>query len=298
MIKVGLNNNLPDFVALYRLLKTHPDVEIMWVHDFGRVSSITQTYPELVGEADSAMTATPDYKAINLYIGPAEPRLKEAMAANADLKAILTSSYGHSATSVDCPLEIGLPEFNRKALVRGARVTHMPEEFTMLGALALMPLARNLLLTGDITGSVLLGGERMSTWGRYYREWFVEELCERVLRPLQSSFNSRFKVIPFSVTGNVRMATFMIESKINPVDLRQIYHRFYDDHRHVVILDESVQEIRAGMVEGTNKAVISLVGGEGCFSVSVAFDARYRMGHGNILHLLNLLFGLDERTGF
>lgn len=28
MIKVGLNNNLPDFVALYRLLKTHPDVRL------------------------------------------------------------------------------------------------------------------------------------------------------------------------------------------------------------------------------------------------------------------------------
>lgn len=298
MIKVGLNHNLPDFVSLYRMLKAHPDVEIKWVHNFGRTVPIDQMYPQLAGEGDFKFAETLDLNDINLYIGP--DLSLEVMAGIPDLKVIGVSQMRVPELNA----EIGLPEYNRKALVRGARVAYLPDEFTYLGALALMPLAKNLLLGDAVEGSVVFSSRAnddrsitAGTWNGYFKDWFTEQLTEQVLRPLQQSFGGTFRVVPFNVPGNVSMATFVVPMRMSGDDVRELYHKFYDDHRHVVILGEN-RDVRPGMVEGTNKAVISINVNDGRLFVSVAFDSRFRMGHGVIVHVMNLLFGLDERTGF
>lgn len=298
MIKVGLNHNLPDFVSLYRMLKAHPDVEIKWVHNFGRTVPIDQMYPQLAGEGDFKLAETPDLTDIDLYIGP-DLGPKDVVD-NPGLKVIGVSQLRDPELNA----EIGLPEYNRKALVRGARVAYLPEEFTYLGALALMPLAKNLLLGDAVEGSVVFSSRAnddrsisAGTWNGYFKDWFTRQLTEQVLRPLQQSFSGTFRVVPFNVAGNVSMATFVVPVRMSEEDVRELYHKFYDDHRHVVILGEN-RDVRSDMVEGTNKAVISVSEDDGRLFVSVAFDVRSRMGHGVIVHVMNLLFGLDERTGF
>lgn len=300
MIKVGLAHNLPDVANLVRHLVKHPDVEIVWMHNFGRTFPVSQQYPELMGEFDMKYTDKPDFTAINLFIGwPISNDIKDSDG----LKSIFCTGYTNCAGAVDHPVEIGLPEFNRKALVRGARSAYLPDEITYLGALALMPLARNLLLGGDINAALLLSGtdpgnpRDMAAWGSCLSDFFTQELREKVLRPLQMSFNSPLRMLPFDVKGNVSMATFVIDTTMNLCDIMQLYHDFYDDHRHVTVLPENSPEVKACQVEGTNKSVIGLKAENGRLYVSVAFDSRMKLGTGNIIHIMNLLFGLDERTG-
>lgn len=301
MIKVGIIHNLPDVVNLVRRLVKHPDVEIVWMHNYGRTYKVSQLYPELVGEFDLKYTDHPDLSAIDLLIGwPPNPGTKLPDG----LKSIFCTGYTNCAGCVDHPVEIGVPEFNRKALVRGARSAYLPDEITYLGSLALMPLAKNLLLGGDICGSLLLAGGTdgngapcTSAWGCSLCDASTHELREKILLPLQTSFNSRLRLLPFDIRGNVSIATFIIDTKMNLCDIMQLYHDFYDDHRHVTVLPENFLEVKACQVEGTNKSVIGLKIEEGRLYVSVAFDTRMKLGAGNIIHIMNLLFGLDERTG-
>lgn len=300
MIKAGIALNSPHLINLVRLLVKHPDVEIVWMYDSGHTSPVSQKYPELTGESDMKFTDRPDFNAINLFIG--SPLDNNTAPPPASLKSIFCTGYNNCAGTVDHPVEIGLPEYNRKALVRGARSAYMPAEVTYLGALALMPLAKNLLLAGDINATVLLAGGTdpatcMSAGGCHTDEFLTHELREKVLQPLQTSYNSRLNLLPFSVKGDVSMATFIINTTMNLCDIAQLYNNFYDDHRHVVILPENAPDVKACQVKGTNKSVIGLKAENGRLFVSVAFDRSIKLGTGNIIHIMNLLFGLDERTG-
>jgi len=302
MIKVGITHNLPDVVNLVRLLGKHPDVEIVWMHNFDHTFDITNSYPELTGDISLRYTDRPDFNAIDLYIGaPYREDHKKLAFANPALKAIFCAPYDHCADAAGCPVEIGLPEFNRKALVRGARAAYLPDEITYLGALALMPLAKNLLLGSPISASVLLptdtdarGGEAR---GMFMSDSLTRELREKVLLPLQTSFNAPLNILPFSTPSHVCIGTFVIDTRMNLCDILQIYHKFYDDHRHVVILPDTAPGVYSRLVEGTNKSVIGLRLADNRLFISTAFDSRFKLGAGNIIHLLNLLFGLDERTG-
>lgn len=301
MIKTGIALNLPDVTNLVRMLRRHPDVDIVWMHNFNRTHSITYDFPQLIGELDLKYTDTPDFKAIDLYVG-SPFRNPNDFADNPNLKTIFCAPYMDCAGSVNCPVEIGLPEYNRKALVRGARAAYTPDEITYLGALALMPLTKNLLLGSPVGGSVLLNHSDahkgdLEGWGKYVGSFLTHELCEKVLLPLQNSFNQPLNLLAFNTAGNVSMGTFVIDTRMNLCDIRQLYHSFYDDHRHVVILPENVPAVAAKMVEGTNKAVIGLNLDAGKLFITVAFDGRMKTGAGNIIHIMNLLFGLDERTG-
>lgn len=292
MIKTGLSAKVPDFVGLVRYLKSHPDVEIAWVTNAGRQAVVSYLYPELTGEFDGKFAEAGDFDAIDLYIGPWTPEVD----AHPDVKAVIYGETDGAVTAV----ESGLAELNRKALVRGARVAAVPALTEIVGALALMPLARNLMLTAPIAGAMLLPESDPR-----YAETAVgilgdEELAplRRALTALQTSFAAPMRVVGFTTADDVAMATLTVDCRMPLADVARLYHDFYDDHRHVVILEDPVHDVCAAMVRGTYKAVVSLKSDGTTLTVTTAVDSRQRTGAGAALHLLNLLFGLHELTGF
>lgn len=291
MIKIGLSAKAPDFVALVRHLKSHPDVEIVWITNAGRQAVVSNLFPELTGEYDGKFAEDEDFDAIDLYIGPWTPEIDT----HPDVKAIVFGT-ADGTTAV----ESGLAEFNRKALVRGARVAVVPELTEILGALALMPLARNLMLTSSITGAILLPETETR-----YAETAIGPLGEarfvqlrRILTSLQTSFAAPIRLLGFTTADDVAMATLEVDCRLGVSDVAKLYHNFYDDHRHVTILEDPIHDVCAAMVRGTYKAVVSLNSDGSTLTVTAAVDSRRRTGAGAALHLLNLLFGLDELTGF
>ena len=299
MIKVGLDQRITNPVAMVRYLIKHPDVDLVWIYNGGKTAPVAETLPALTGDCSLSAVAEPQWGGIDLYIGPGAPGLEEAFLVNDSLKVIFTTDSAEIRNSLAAPAEIGLAEFNRKALVRGARVAYQPDVYTMLGALALMPLARNLLLGDGITGLMKLRSDNsaISPSPIPIADNLLQPLRSQVLGVLQTSFSAPLKFERLADSMTVVYANVSVPTKMNFDDLLKIYHDFYDDHRHIVLLDSV--DICPEMVQGTNKTILSLsLAEDGRLNVKIEFDSLYKCGAGNALHLLNLLFGLDERIGF
>ncbi len=290
MIKVGIRLSSEITSQLVRLLLNHPDVDIKWI---STEANISKHFEELCGELPATISTTADFDAIDLYIGNEFPGLAAKLEQNEKLKAVVTRASNEPEGSV-----LGVAEFNRKALVRGCRMAVQPNVVTLLSALALMPLAKNLLLNSSIAVTMLLPIEEKGLrlgYGMIPAENF-DVLNNKIISQLQTSYTS---AISAATVGNgyssFAGAEFKLGCKMELDDIMRLYHEFYDDHRHIVITNGSIHQ---AMVRGTNKTVISLDhDGANNLNVSIGFDAIYKAGAGNIVHLMNLLFGLHECTG-
>lgn len=297
MIKTGVRLTPKITSDLFRLLVKHPDIELKWIS--GPKDFVSTVVKELPGELD-AVPNTENFEDIDLYIGPDTTELEAFINSSPETKAIIIDDKFEGTPAAD-EASIAVCEYNRKALVRGARITYNPCLTTLLGALALMPLAKNLMLNAPIYGNIvqpessILPARYALSPGFENTDCF-EELKTRVLKELQTSFNAPIYVNTLSISNeSFACATFSVEIKISEEHLKEIFHKFYDDHRHIFFSDSAITD---RMVMGTNKTVITLsVDGNGRPMVCVAFDARLKGSAGNVVHALNLLFGLDELTG-
>lgn len=300
MIKTGLTITSESSADMIRLLLGHPDVELRWVACPAGAAA-ANLFDELTGEV-AELPSTPDWDGIDLYIGPwsadTEARI---LRSGSTLKAVFTDPGARLDVYEEGAAALGVAEFNRKTLVRGARVAAQPDAVTMLCALALMPLAKNLLLGPAIGGTVLLPGTEgrrgFTMPGQPLPQGAFRELHDEILSKLQTSSDPDYRVYTVRGDGSSTFAAATLGLGVNMSldDITALYRDFYDDHRHVALTARSVSE---AMVRGTDKAVISLRQGQDrTLWVTVGFDAAYKAGAGNAVHLLNLLFGLDERTG-
>ena len=77
--------------------------------------------------------------------------------------------------------------------------------------------------------------------------------------------------------------------------LEKIFDEFYHDHNFTFRIPRPAT---ADDVAGTNKCLLSVSKpDERTAVVTVACDARLKAAAGNVIHCLNLLFGLQETTG-
>ena len=293
MIKVGISAAVPDLVNTVKFLNAHPDVELQWIYNNGNSARVAAVFPELTGEVNDTFALEPDFDTIDLYIGP----WGDDIVADESLHTIFTTC----PPSIPEGIVIGVPEYSRKALVRTAGGAFIPTTTTLLGALALMPLAKNLMLNSAINASAILpvaDRRRANAAMGILSDKEFAELKEHILSQLQTSFVSPIDMTAFTTADSVAMATFVIPTSLEISDVAAMYHAFYDDHRHVVLLEDPSTPVCAAMVRGTNKAVISLAPAADAIEISVAFDDTIKRGSGLAGHLLNLLFGLDELAGF
>ncbi len=301
MIKTGINLSPLISADLIRLLINHPDVDLRWVSGASMpAEGVSAVFDQLQGEVGE-VPVTADLSAIDLYIGNDFQGLEQFIDGSATAKAIVLGPQlrlpGYEGAV------LGVCEFNRKALVRGARLAIQPDVPTLLGAIALMPLAKNLMLNSPICGTMLLPQSRMNGAGDFrlaaatMTPMTFRPLREQILGQLQTSFSSPVEITAIeNRTSPFACAILTVDMKMGLDQACALYRDFYSDHRHIVFPTHAVNE---AMVHGTNKTVIGLgQDGLGRLIVTVGFDSRYKGAAGNVVHLLNLLFGLDERTGF
>lgn len=315
MIKTGISIYDGITPELIRLLIRHPDVEISWLVDRGEPVSVL--FDNMLGMDNLPVVdmreGNPDLSGIDLYIGHDSAWLREGIEAYPEMKVIFTGGApGYEG------LIAGVCEYNRKALVRGGCLAMQPDVPTLLGAIGLMPLAKNLMLNSPISGTMIVPHpyEKYESKSPYDRADFkiypsgtdetgarsngfgFETLRKDILEELQSSFNTSLEINVIQTgASDFACAILTVDVKMRAEQAKEMYQEFYGDHRHI-FFPENMQ-ITDRMVRGTNNTAIVLSNdGQGRLVVTVGFDSRYKAGAGNILHLLNLLFGLDERTGF
>ena len=160
MIKAGIIGGAGYTAGeLIRLLLNHPDVELVWVNSTSNAgNAVSSVHQGLVGETDLHFTSETDFEAIDVvfFCTPhgESRKFMESHDIPEDLKIVdLSQDYRIAG---DHDFVYGLPEVNRKYLNRGKRVAN-PGCFATAIQLALLPLAKNLLLNSDIHVTAITG---------------------------------------------------------------------------------------------------------------------------------------------
>lgn len=313
MIKAGIIGGAGYTAGeLIRILLNHPDVELIWVNSSSNAGNpISSVHQGLIGETDLIFTSSTPFNEVNVifFCTPHGESKKfiESHDIPEDLKIVdLSQDFRLEG---DHDFIYGLPEINRKYIIRGKRVAN-PGCFATAIQLALLPLAKNLLLNSDInitaiTGSTGAGVKPSATshfsWRNdnisVYKPFKHQHLAEikQTLKSLQNSFNSEINLIPMRgcFSRGIFVAAYL-DCPIALDEIKKLYEDYYDDHRFTFISDK-MPDLKD--VVNTNKCIIHLEKEGNKLLIISVIDNLLKGASGQAVHNMNLLFGLHERVG-
>ena len=299
---------------LLRLLVNHPDVEVMWIHSTSNAGNpVTDIHQGLIGELDLTFCADTRLDEIDvLFCCTPHGETKKFMDSHdvpEDLRIVdLSTDYRIEDGTHD--FVYGLPELNRKRIVRGAKRVANPGCFATAIQLALLPLAKNLMLNSTIhvtaiTGSTGAGVKPSATshfsWRNnnvsIYKPFRHQHLAEirQSLSQLQQSFKADIDFIPVrGCFARGIMAIIYLDCPVSIEQIKQLYEEYYDDHNFTFITDKA-PDLKD--VVNTNKCIIHLEKVDNKLLITSVIDNLVKGASGQAVHNMNLLFGLHERIG-
>ena len=313
MIKAGIIGGAGYTAGeLIRILLNHPDVELIWVNSSSNAGNpISSVHQGLIGETDLIFTSSTPFNEVDVifFCTPhGESKIFiESHDIPEDLKIVdLSQDFRLEG---DHDFIYGLPEINRKYIIRGKRVAN-PGCFATAIQLALLPLAKNLLLNSDInitaiTGSTGAGVKPSATshfsWRNdnisVYKPFKHQHLAEikQTLKSLQNSFNSEINLIPMRgcFSRGIFVAAYL-DCPIALDEIKKLYEDYYDDHRFTFISDK-MPDLKD--VVNTNKCILHLEKEGNKLLIISVIDNLLKGASGQAVHNMNLLFGLHERVG-
>lgn len=296
MIDVSiLGADTPDGGELLRLLAIHPEVELAEVQAPGLEGTpVSVHHHGLIGETTLSFTASVDYSRCDvLFVCGDSLDAAEFMklrSVRPDLRIIMLRMPG-ALDPGRGGVVYGLPEINRKLLVRGATAAVVPRPLASMTLVALYPFAMNRLLSGDVKISVtapraIIDATDIAATAR--------EIGSR-LAEVQNGFTGH--VTLDSRPGDARRSALMeiiLDCRLSLQQTLDLYD-IYDDHRFAFV---TTAPVGVSEVAGTNKCVISVsICDSGHVSLYAAADCRLRGAAGEAVHIMNLMCGLHEKTG-
>lgn len=314
MIKVGIIGGAGYTAGeLIRILLGHPDAEIVFVNSSSNAGNrLCSVHEGLIGETDIVFTdQLPLDKIDVLFFCTAHGDTRKFIDEHTlpeSLKVIdLSQDYRLAAVGND--FIYGLPELNRRAICHSTHVAN-PGCFATAIQLALLPLARNLMLNDDvyvnaITGSTGAGVKPQATthfsWRTdnisVYKPFVHQHLAEikQSVRQLQSSFDSVIFFVPYR--GDFARGIFcsvMTKNGVALEDLYNIYRTYYETDSFVHVVEEPID---LKQVVNTNKCLVHLDKFQDRVLVTTCIDNLVKGASGTAVHNMNLLFNLKETTG-
>ncbi|MCQ2111579.1 MAG: N-acetyl-gamma-glutamyl-phosphate reductase [Bacteroidaceae bacterium] len=314
MIKVGIIGGAGYTAGeLIRLLLNHPDVELTFVNSSSNAGNrLSQVHEGLIGETDMVFTDRLPLDQIDvLFFCTAHGDTKKFLDQNElpeNLK-VIDLSMDYRLESEDNKFIYGLPELNRREICKSQYVAN-PGCFATAIQLALLPLAKNLMLNDDIyvtavTGSTGAGVKPSATthfsWRTdnlsIYKPFTHQHLPEimQSLKHLQSSFSSKINFVP--VRGDFArgiFATVIVKNAVEIDELYRIYRDYYAEDSFVHVVEESID---LKQVVNTNKCLINLVKNGDQLLIVSCIDNLLKGASGTAVHNMNLLFNLKETVG-
>ena len=314
MIKVGIIGGAGYTAGeLIRLLVNHPEAEIMFINSQSNAGrKITDVHGGLLGETDLEFTDQLPLDTIDVLffcMGHGDTRrFLESHTLPEGLKVIdLSMDYRLKDESHD--FVYGLPELNRRATCSAQHVAN-PGCFATAIQLALLPLAKHLMLNDDvmvtaITGSTGAGVKPQATshfsWRdnnlsvyKAFQHQHVPEI-KQSLKQLQQSFSHEIDFIP--VRGDFPRGIFAmvtVRTKTEIDELYRIYSEYYeaDSFTHVVR-----ENIDLKQVVNTNKCLLHLEKQGDKLLIISCIDNLLKGASGTAVHNMNLMFNLEEKVG-
>lgn len=317
MIKAGIIGGAGYTAGeLIRLLVNHPDVELSWVNSSSNAGNrIDSVHQGLIGDTDLKFTDGLPFEGTDVLFlctphGFSRPFLEEHKAELPDEMRIIDLSQDFRLADGTHDFVYGLPELNRRNIVHDCKHVANPGCFATAIQLAMLPLAKNLLLNADvhvnaITGSTGAGVKPKPTahysWRNdnvsIYKPFRHQHLAEirQSLTQLQQSFDAEIDFIP--VRGPFSRGIFASLYLDCPVELdvvRGLYDEYYSDHSFTSVTDK---EVDLKDVVNTNKCLLHLDKIDGKLLITSVIDNLLKGASGTAVHNMNLLFGLQEKVG-
>ncbi|MDE6097440.1 MAG: N-acetyl-gamma-glutamyl-phosphate reductase [Muribaculaceae bacterium] len=309
MIKIGImGGSSPIAGELIRLLIHHPDADIIWVNSRSMAAgAISDVHAGMHGDTELRFSSGYNLAEVNLVFlcstpGETEDFLKENPEIPDKLRLIDLSGYCMGTEN----FIYGLPELYRKTMVRGGTRVAIPGAIATVLQLALLPLAKNLMLNCEIFATGITPQSDRPAMPNFaaaagnicldrpLRHPQAEEAVAN-LSTLQSSYQAPIQLVSMrGPQSRGTMVSLLLDAATDLQHLRELYDNFYDDHNFVYLTDRPV-ELKD--VVNTNKCLIHLQKFDGRLLISAAIDNLLKGGAGTAVHCMNLLFGLAERTG-
>lgn len=314
MIKIGIIGGAGYTAGeLIRLLIYHPEAEIVFINSQSNAGrKITDVHGGLLGETDLKFTDQLPLDTIDVLffcMGHGDTRrFLESHTLPEGLKVIdLSMDYRLKDESHD--FVYGLPELNRRATCSAQHVAN-PGCFATAIQLALLPLAKHLMLNDDvmvtaITGSTGAGVKPQATshfsWRdnnlsvyKAFQHQHVPEI-KQSLKQLQQSFDHEIDFIP--VRGDFPRGIFAmvtVKSKLEIEELYRIYTEYYEDDSFTHVVRENID---LKQVVNTNKCLLHLEKNGDKLLIISCIDNLLKGASGTAVHNMNLMFNLEEKVG-
>lgn len=314
MIKVGIIGGAGYTAGeLIRLLINHPDVEIVFINSSSNAGNLVADIHEgLYGDTDLRFTDQLPLNQIDvLFFCTAHGDSKKFMESHEipeNLKIIdLSQDYRLKAEGND--FVYGLPEMNRRAICKAMHVAN-PGCFATAIQLAVLPLARNQVLSGPISVNAITGstgaGVKPSATSHFswrdnnlsvYKVFQHQHLHEikQSIHQLQPDYNGDIDFIPYR-GGFPRgiFVTAVVRSKLPIEEITKMYQTYYDDDSFTHVVERNID---LKQVVNTNKCLVHLEKYDDKLVVISCIDNLLKGASGTAVHNMNLMFGLEETTG-
>ena len=317
MIKVGIIGG-SGYTAgeLIRILMFHPNATLDFVYsttNAGKPLSIA--HHDLMGDIEMNFTdqVNPDVNVVFLCLGHGKSKafLEQNQFSNHTKIIDLGNDFRliKDAAFDGKQFVYGLPELNKTA-IQSANYIANPGCFATAIQLALLPLAKNGLLTDDVhinatTGSTGAGVSPSETthfsWRNnnmsHYKAFEHQHLGEinQSIQQLQTGYPNELLFVPNR--GDFArgiFATLYTKVEESLEDIVTKYEAYYADQPFVTV---TTTNINMKQVVQTNKCIISLMKKGNRLLITSVIDNLTKGASGQAIQNMNLLFGLEETTG-
>ena len=298
---------------LLRILLNHPNVEIVFVHSSSNAGNhVSEVHSGLIGETDLFFTSELALHAIDaLFLCSAHGDSKKFIEANEipQKVKIIDLSTDYRAKDKNHDFVYGLPELYKEAIKQAQHVAN-PGCFATGIEIALLPLASKALLKDEvhihaITGSTGAGVKPSPTLHFSWRESNISmynafthrhlQEIRQSINELQPDFNQRLNLIPLrgDFTRGIYVTAYT-KCDLSLEEAYALYRSYYKGAAFTFVTDINPD---LKQVVNTNKVILYLEKhGDKLLIVSI-IDNLLKGASGQAVQNMNLMFGLDEKTG-
>lgn len=312
MIRVGIIGGAGYTAGeLIRLLLNHPEVELVFVHSSSNAGAyLYEVHEGIFGDTDMRFSDSFDLNSVDvLFLCSAHGKSREFWSGNVmpeDLKVIdLAQDFRDESEGY----VYGLPEM-QFAKIKSAWKVANPGCFATAIQLALLPLASAGLLPQEVqvtavTGSTGAGvkpgatthfswrNNNMSVYKAFEHQHLLE-IC-RNLKNLQPDFSGKVNFVP--MRGDFARGIFAsvyVDSAMSAGEALSLYKEYYNNAAFTFVSDASVD---LKQVVNTNKCIISIEKHGDKLLICSVIDNLLKGASGQALQNMNILCGLDQKTG-
>ncbi len=301
---------------LLRLLVHHPEAQLDFVYSTTNAGKpISGQHPDLIGDISLNFTDAVNQDVDVVFLCLGHGRSRSFLEANTFSESTRVIDLGNDfrllndRSFLGRNFVYGLPELQKEA-IRTAHNIANPGCFATAIQLALLPLATSGKLidavhvnatTGSTGAGVMPGGTTHFSWRdnnfssyKVFTHQHLGEITESVVQ-LQNDFEAPIFFIPNR--GNFSKgiyATLYTKFEGSEEEAKELFMNFYKDAPFTIISDK---EIHLKQVVNTNKCIIHVSKKDGMLLITSIIDNLIKGASGQAIHNMNLMFGLEEKTG-